>query len=774
MQKFKQVMITEKASQAKIIVELFKMKKSIVIDGRPTVYYDKEGGKAVVNQSGHIVELMPPHYYQSKIKGEKWKDIIDQLPVIPKPDEWKWQVKPNALCRRLLKGVKKAIVEIGCEEIIIASDNDKEGELLGWEVLFFYNQENHPNITRMLYAELTVKALKKAHDEKCDARQFLPRCYAGFARLFSDWLLGMNVTIALSGVNDAFIPPREPLNAGRVIFCMSYLIWLKEESIKNFVPQTYFTHSVVFSTGAKKKYKATVEMPERFLDKTSGRLINQEWAAKIVAHIKAKKIGEVVSFDKLKKQTPQPLGFDTTSLDKHLNKSYGLSLERITKATQALYEHKGLITYPRVEVKNVDLNEHANMPNYIAAMAQNLINAPQLSPERREWYKKVFNALNPEVKSKIWKKGIADEEAHHAIIPTSEKRSLTDLTEDEFLVYEEVCKRLIMQFFPPYEYSSTTVVTHIGGFNCKSNGTTPLRKGWKVLQSTSDKEDDADDEADDSIPILSVGEQVAVAKVDSDKKVTKIPLRYTIPSLLDDMENPNKYIKNRAVLKVIKKVQIGTGATRKPHLIELKSKGFYAFKKEGKGKKAKEYIHPTEKLTALVSIAPGYFLYPETSAFWEDGFAKIEKDMSHFEPFMKQQAALLKRFFGDLNAGQFRLDKPFSGKYQSCKSPCDGFVFFKKIPKKKYDLWTCGKCDSAYFDDKGSLGPKLGDYSSDNNKPRAKPTVFKDCPECKKDKVGLIEVPSKKYSFWQCQDGKCGAGFFDSKGELGNKMKPRK
>jgi len=772
MQKFTILIITEKATQAAIIAKLFNMRKSISIDGRPTVFYDREGGMAVVNQSGHIVELKPPEFYCPDIKGQSWSNAVNSLPVTPTFEEFRWQVKGTKLAKRLLGGIKKALVEIGCDELCIATDNDKEGELLGWEVLRYFGKENHPNITRMLYAELTSSALQRAYDERCDAEHFVARYYAGMARLFSDWLLGMNLTMALTGVNNGMMPPNEPLNAGRVIFCMCYLIWLKEESIRNFVPQNYYTHAVWLQTNKNEKYKAVLEYPERFLDPELKKLLKQDVAQKITAHIKAKSSGVIKSFAKEKKQTKAPLGFDTTALDKHLNKSFGMSLERITKATQELYEKKALITYPRVEVKHMDTNEHAKMPNYFRAIAKNLLGCPQLSPEQKSFYQAVFKQCDIKKKSRFWKDGIADEEAHHAIIPTAETRSLEDLTSDEFIVYEEVCKRLIMQFLPEYEYLSTKVVTHIGGFDCKSSGSTPVSRGWKVLQSAVDSEEDAKDETKDTIPLMSAGDQVGVVKVDEEQKVTKVPKRYELATLFDDMESPSKYIKNRDVLKVIKKVQIGTGASRKPHLIELENKGFYVQKKEGRGRKAKEYIHPTEKLDALISVAPEYFLYPETSAYWEDGFVKIEKDINYFHKFMAQQKKLIERFFVDLRKGNFRMTKPI-GKFQSCKSPCDGKVYLKKVRGKKYSIWTCGKCGSAFFDNDGELGPKLGDKTAGGKKPSAPKKTAK-CPSCKKAKVEQVVMKTKNFTFWACQDKKgCDSRFFDKDGKPGNEMKKR-
>jgi DNA topoisomerase-3 len=356
---------------------------------------------------------------------------------------------------------------------------------------------------------------------------------------------------------------------------------------------------------------------------------------------------------------------------------------------------------------------HEVMPNYIAAMANNLSSATQLTDPEKTLYAKAFQMTDPAKKSKIWKAGIADGESHHAIIPTDEKRSLTDLTPDEFIVYRELCDRLIVQFLPDYEYSNTTVITDVGGVPCRTSGNTPRRMGWKALSKEEKEESDEDEDAG-VLPPMELGQTNAVAKSETKESTTTEPKHYTEDELLGDLEKPNKFVNNKKVLKRIKKLQIGTGGTRQNHINQLLIKEFVSHVKEKKGRKTIIRLVPTQKLLGLSSISPDYFKHPETSAFWEEAFIKIQKGEQTYAEFMDVQTKLLKRFFLELNDGAFRLTEPILANYKRCEDPCGGYIFLKKLPKKKFDLWCCSKCDAAYIDEKGQLGTKLGSGGGSN------------------------------------------------------------
>ena len=674
---------------------------------------------------------------------------------------------------------KRQLVKVGTDEIVIATDNDKEGELLGWEVLRLLKVEDHPNKTRMLYSEINEKAMKEAYDKKVSAESFRARFQAGLARLFCDWMFGMNITMALTVANQDKIAPGTPINSGRVIFAISYILYLRENEILGFKPQDYYNIPATFSS-PEGNYKGRLIIPEQVKDPDTGYLINKQSAMKIAAAVKQIGKGQVVEYEAGRKKSKPPKGYDRTGLTSHLSRKFKMKLDVAGKSMQSLYGERGLLTYPRVDVVELDEKMHAKMPAYIEAIKTNLRNATQLDDNKKALYEKVFGALDLTRKSSIWKKGIADTEAHHAIIPTAEVApNMGDLSASEFIVYEEAAKRLLMQFLPDYEYSSTQIKTQVAKnivFN--SSGTTPLRLGWKIFDRP-EKEEASEDQGG-LLPPLKKGQVVSVVNSELEVSTTKVPKRYSESELLDILKKPQRFIKNTELMKRLKKVEIGTSATRESHVTELETKGYYNKKKDGEGKKAIERIFPTAKLMEVIKIAPPYFLRPEVSAYWEDAFLRIEKEPSYFDTFMKGQYDLLRRFFKELDEGKFRLGKSIGGKSVPCDSPCKGNRFLKTVtPKKKgskpFKIWTCGVCDTARFDNEGKPGGLLGaPGEGGGKKPMSKSGKSAPCPKCKKSKVYLQTIPNKSFKLWKCEDEKCGAVYFDNKGKIGNEMKKRK
>tara|TARA_R110001592_G_scaffold111525_9_gene308847 strand:- start:7652 stop:9979 length:2328 start_codon:yes stop_codon:yes gene_type:complete len=775
MRKFSEVILCEKATQADIFKKIFNLTSSIDIQGRPGVFYDREGGIAVVNESGHIIGLKPPQHYKSEL-AKGWS--LSALPILPKPDEFAFEVQDNAKSKRLLACIEMALVKIGTDEIVIATDNDKEGELLGWEVLRLLGVEDHPNKTRMLYSEINEKAMKEAYDKKVSAESFRSRFQAGLARLFCDWMFGMNITMALTVANQDKIPQGAPINSGRVIFAISYILYLRENEILNFKPQDYYNIPATFSS-PEGNYSGRLIIPEQVKDPETGYLINKASALKIAAAVKQIGKGQVIVYEAGKKSSKPPKGYDRTGLTSHLSRKFKMKLDTAGQSMQTLYGERGLLTYPRVDVVELDEKMHANMPAYIEAIKTNLRNAPQLDEKRKALYEKVFSALDLSRKSSIWKKGIADTEAHHAIIPTAEVApKMSDLSNAEFIVYEEAAKRLLMQFLPDYEYSSTQIKTQVArGIVFNSSGTTPLRLGWKIFDRP-EKDENSDDQGG-LLPPLKKGQVVSVVKSELEASTTKVPKRYSEAELLEILKKPQRFIKNTELMKRLKKVEIGTSATRESHVTELETKGYYNKKKDGEGKKAVDRIFPTMKLMEVIKIAPPYFLRPEVSAYWEDAFLRIEKEPSYFDTFMQGQYDLLNRFFKELEEGKFRLGKAIGGKSVPCDPPCKGNRFLKMIKSKKkgakpFKIWSCQVCDTAKFDDDGKPGSLMGAPRSGGSNPINKSGKSAPCPKCKKSKVYLQIIPNKSFKVWRCEDDKCKASFFDSKGKVGDEMKPRK
>lgn len=793
---FKEVIICEKGTQAKVFRQLLKLDKVKSFGKFNVAFYSERSNIVVVHQSGHLIEQCGPELYQPLLARNKRGWDPELLPVIPKPDEWKLKVKEDAYntptqykgrTQALFDSIKWALVDNGTPgEISLAVDNDKEGELLGWEILDHFNLLNHPKISRLIYSANTIEGIGKAYQEKQPGSLWFNRFQAGLARQRGDWVFGMNMTIALTGVNRKFLPPNDPLHTGRVILAIGYIICLRQEEIDNFVPKNFFKQKAWFKNDKGEMYAGMLRYPENWLDPETRYMLNEKNAQAIHAALQQKPAGIISLYEKSDKKKGPPIGFHRTGFERYMIKKHAAGLEPVGSALQKLYSEKALITYPRVEVKQLDISLHGAMPGYLDAILSNLLSCPQLTEEEKQEYRRAYEIVDSNRKSGIWAKGVDEKESHHAIIPTNLKSSLNDLTPLEFLVYRELCDRLIIQFMPDYEYASTKIVTTVNirghDFNFESSGSTPLVLGWKSLHANTDAGgadddeksdgDDSDDESkNDTLPLMSQGESVRTEKSELQQKVTVCPKLYSEAELLQDLENPKKFVKNKDLLKRIKKLQIGTGGTRREHIKNLKDKRYVTLVEEGRGKKKIVYFKPTAKLFALNSIAPDYFKLPETSAYWEESFNAIQDGEINIQQFMDRQLKIMARFMSELQQGKFNLSSPASDKYASCPlNSCSGFAF-PATSKKGFSYWSCSTCSNAFTDDSGKPGQQMGLKTSQDkpDRPRDPDEKFHTCTACKKGKAYFKELPNKTFNLWECE--KCKASFFDDKGALGKQLR---
>jgi DNA topoisomerase-3 len=777
---FKTVILCEKPNQALMFKKILGLNTVHSISGLPSASYDAMGGVCVLSLSGHILELMPPEFYEKSLSRSEKGWNLDALPVIPVGKRWPLRPKVGRTPQEkkrvaaTLAAIKWAMIDLGSPgEISLAVDNDDEGELLGWETLEYFKLLGHPNFTRVLFSEINPKSMKAAFDIRSDASVWYTRYLVGLARQYADWLIGMNVTMAMTLDNKEFIPPSSPLNSGRVVYAISYLLYLRSEAINNYIPIEHYSEKVDFSVSDGVMYRGKLQYPVEFVDAESGLLVDKVMAEKVHAYVQ--KIGEgvVSKYDQENKSTNAPIGFHRTGFDRHIIKKFGLSLDEIGKAMQSLYDAKGVITYPRVDVKYLDEGMHQDMGPYIKALASNLLTASQLSEQERALYGKVFQVVDLGFKSSIWKKGIAEGESHHAIITTTQVCDVSKMTNHEFLIYREIADRLLCQFLPSYEYASTIIETTIGRFICKTTGSVPLKRGWKALSSDLDEELDEDENG--LLPVLVIGQKVKINNTITSASTTKEPKHYTIDELLKDTENPRSYVFNKEMLPKIRGLKIGTDGTRPIHITSLKKKGFVIEQKRKGSKKVVELI-PTKKLLQLLKVAPGYFKYPEVSAYWEDAFTDIKKGKMPLEAFIEKQSVILKRFFVDLRTGAFRFSEPIIDNYKICEL-CQGYLYHTTPKGKDYSLWRCGRCDTAFFDKNGEIGEQLKrgvkgsggarvDWVPPSGTPRLK------CGSCTTGDAYYRKVEGKSWSLWECVS--CRDCFFDNKGELGKKMEKKK
>lgn len=775
---FREVIMCEKRAQAVIFRSALGLNETKSINGYNVAYYNRQSGICCVYQSGHVFELLPPEHHEPELNRDRKGWDISLLPIIPEGSYWPLEVKKDSRPKEqkrinaLVSGLKWAFVDSGTPSIIyVAVDNDREGDLLGWEALEYFKLTDHPDIRRCLYSRITEKSMLEAYKNAKPAKPHYYQVYlAGQGRRNADWANGMNMTIALTAVNRKVLPQRNVLNSGRVVWAISYLLYCRQKSIDNFVPKDYYNEQVVFDSSSG-PFRTQVVIPEEWLDPVEKKFLDKPKAEKLHAYVEKVGKGKVSSCEKEKKEQAPPIGFDRNDFDRHMIRRHKMNMKEIADAMQVLYGDLGLITYPRVDYKYLDVKMHADMPAYIDAMLSNLMSSPKIDDKTKARYKKAQAHIDASRQSKIWKKGVDEKESHHAIIPTDEKCGKMDsLTDHQTLIYKELAERLLAQFLPNYEYYNTTVVVSVGQFQCKASGNAPFKAGWKGLTVDTEEEKDEEDQGA-NVPILNVGDVLKISNAEMKISTTVCPKDYTVDELLGHMKNPRPFVKNKELMKGLKNLEIGTSATREPHITSLQPKRLVSIKKE----KGVERMIPTKRLMALMEIAPDYLKLPETSAYWEDALQRIEKGDYTLDKFMNQQRQLLARFMKDLHAGKFTLSKPVDD-FLPCDDGCDGVLFLRQPKGKTFKLWACSSCDNAFFDENGQKGHKLGDKSSANKNDDdwvpPKGTPSQRCPGCDDGRVYLKKIPGKKFDLWCCTS--CKKKYFDNKGKVGKQFGEKK
>ena len=528
------LILAEKPSVARNIVDALGCK------GKKDGYY--EGNGYIVTWAfGHLLTLCDCKDYDENLA--KWD--FNNFPYIP--EKFKYKVKPSSKNRNVedsgakkqLNIIKSLINRDDVDEIISATDFDREGELIAY-LIFSYLKANKP-IKRILINEWTPTEIKKGLDSLRDNKDMKSLQDAGVSRQLADWVIGINFTSVATmkyarGKGNV-------LNIGRVIMPTLKMIYDREMQIKNFKPENFFSLVGTFK-GENGEYTG------KFFHGDKDKFKSKEIVEKLKNEIKGKEAKVSDKTVENKKEFPPSL-FNLSNLQGYVtSKAKGFTADKVLKVAQSLYEKK-YITYPRTE--STALEE--SLKDKAAKVLNTLKNAYDFKDEIVFTNsKKVFN------NSKV--------ESHSAIIPTYIiPKSLSD---DEKIVYEAIRNRFISQFMPPAEFEIVEVITSIQGENYerlfKSRGKVQKVKGWLKLYN--------EDKKDELLPDLKVNEVVEVMSLKVESKKTKPPAHHTEKTLLKAMETCGKNTGSDDEEKdenILYGYSIGTAATRAETINKLKT-----------------------------------------------------------------------------------------------------------------------------------------------------------------------------------------------------------
>ncbi|WP_294342756.1 DNA topoisomerase III [uncultured Clostridium sp.] len=609
------------------------MSKTLVLAEKPSVGRDLarvlkcnqnkgsyiEGSKYVVTWAmGHLVGLLDPEGYDDKYK--QWK--METLPMLPK------YMKLTVLKKtgKQYNEVKKQLLRKDVSDIVIATDSGREGELVARWILEKSGVKKP--CKRLWISSQTNKAILDGFKNLKDAKEYDNLYKAAVCRAEADWLVGLNVTRALTCKYNA------QLSAGRVQSPTLAMIVNREEEIRNFKPVDYWCLNA-------KSRGFTLNWIN---SKGNTSIFKEEDANTIVNKCKGQN-GEVVDVKKTTKKKFSPALYDLTELQRDANKIWGYSAKQTLSIMQRLYENHKILTYPRTDSRYVTTDIVATIPERLKAVSFG------------EYRKAAEQLLRTGVKANknyVDNTKVSD---HHAIIPTEEKVNLANLSTEERHIYDLVVKRFLSVLLPPYEYEQTSVTVNIAGETFTAKGNITKSKGWKALYDNFN-----DDEDSQELPELKKGDKLTIASVNKVKKQTTPPARFNEATLLSAMENPQKYVNmGKDAAKTLNETGgLGTVATR----ADIIEKLFNSFVIEKKGKE----IYPTSKGMQLIDLVPEDLKSPLLTAKWESQLDNIAKGKANDKKFIGDMKNYATKLVEDVKGGtaKFHHDNATGTKCPNC------------------------------------------------------------------------------------------------------------
>lgn len=538
----KQLIIAEKPSVAK------DLSRVLGANQKNKNYY--EGPNVIVTWAlGHLLGLKMPEDLNKE--WQTWQ--METLPMIPK----NLGIKPLPKTGHQLKAIKQLANRKDVSEAVIATDAGREGELVARWILE-YVRFNKP-VKRLWISSQTDKAIKDGFKKIGPAKDYDNLYYSALARAKADWLVGLNVTRALT------VKYQDNLSAGRVQTPTLAMVRQQEKTIEQFKPQTYFTISL---TVESEKAKMTQKNPYALKERQEAEQLVKELS---------KQKGLVTDIQEKVKTENAPLPYDLTEIQREANQRFQFSAKKTLSLVQSLYETHKIVSYPRTDSKYLTTDMKGTMKERLQAIAD-------FSPEVKGYLK---NGAVVKQQKVFQNAKVTD---HHGLIPTEQRPRYEKLSNDEQKIYQMIVQRFLGLFAEPNQTKQTKVTVAFGKETFVFHQNKVVVAGWKTTAEQ---------------PLSTVQWQ---------KGMTVAP-NFTINK---ELTSPPKPLTEGTLLGKMEKHSLGTPATRaeiiekliKSELMERTNSGLSV---SAKGKQLLDLVNPslvTPELTekwekSLEAIASG-------------------------------------------------------------------------------------------------------------------------------------------------------------------------
>ena len=578
-----ELIITEKDNAARRIAEI--LSDGSAESGRVNgVNVYKWGGKRCIGLSGHVVGVdFPPEY-------DDWRDVEPVELVDAEMEKRPTQETIVAALRRLARNASR---------IVIATDYDREGELIGKEAYELVREANDESpVDRVRFSSITDREVTEAFADPDDLDFDLAA--AGEARQIVDLMWGASLTRYLSlsagQLGEDFI------SVGRVQGPTLKLIVDREREIDAFDPEDYWE---LFAALAKDE--TTFEAQYFYLDEDGNeaeRVWDEDSADAVDTDLSAAASATVEEVRRRTRTDDPPAPFNTTQFIRAAS-GIGYAAQRAMSIAEDLYT-AGYITYPRTDntVYPEDLDPRELLDALSAGRgfgddAASLLDADDITPTE------------------------GDEETtdHPPIHPTDELPDASDLSEDEWEVYELVVRRFLATVAESATWEHLRVVAMVAGETARSlkaNGKRLVDPGYHAVypyRSTSENH----------VPDVTEGEELDVTDSRLEAKQTQPPRRYGQSRLIETMED----------------MGIGTKATRHDVIQKLYDRGYIEGDPPRPTRLARGVVEASEEFADLI-------VSEEMTAQLEEDMQAITRGEATLEEVTDESREMLGRVFDRL------------------------------------------------------------------------------------------------------------------------------
>ena len=540
-------------------------------DFTPQLVYKKRGGWRGVTAEGEAVpaeipaSLPRPPFKKKKPFSEDGVDLkgwkMEALPYLAYAPIEKLP-KEKDIIRSLKNLAKKA------DSICIATDFDREGELIGSDALSCIKQVNETApVSRARYSAFTKEEITHAFTHLAELDEDLAA--AGESRQDIDLIWGAALTRYLTLVK--FAGYGNVRSSGRVQTPTLALIVARERERLAFVPEDYWVIRGSFGEGAD-----AFEAPH-----ATSRFRSEDAANAAMANVDGAKTAVVASIEKKKRTIRPPAPFNTTSL-MAAAAAEGMSPARTMRIAESLYMD-GYISYPRVD--NTVYPSSLNLAEVVRTISGN--------PAYAGYCSQLLS------KGKLTAtRGNKEETDHPPIYPTA-KATPDDLPAAEYKLYNLVARRFLATLSDSAVVEGTRVTLEVPGETqgprepFVARGDVTVKAGFRAIYPFGVKKDE-------QLPALSEGDVIAFNGAKCTKKQTEPPARYSQGKLIQEME----------------KLGLGTKSTRHSIIERLYTVKYIQ----------NDPIEPSQLGMAVIDALDQYaphITHPQMTAELEDGMSDI-------------------------------------------------------------------------------------------------------------------------------------------------------